>query len=136
LQAVIILVQDGIELVVMAAGAAIGHADEGCAYGVGDFVEVFLAAKEEGLGVALIGEVAEEAGGDYGFGIVGPELVAGDLFMDELVVGLVGVERLDDVVAVAPGVGTGFVGLETVAVGVAGEIEPVASPPPAVVARG
>ena len=41
--------------------------------------------------------------------VVGGQQVAGDLLADELVVGLVGVEGGDDVVAVAPGVRVGDV---------------------------
>ena len=80
--------------------------------------------------------MAVEAGGDARLGSSGPQLVAGDLFLDEAVVGLVGVEGLDDVVAIAPGVGARLVGLEAVGLGVAGEVEPVAAPALAVVRRG
>ena len=45
---------------------------------------------------------------------VGAQLVAGELLADEPVVGQVGVERLDDVVAVGPGVGPSDIGLEAV----------------------
>ena len=69
-------------------------------------------------------------------GIVGPEFVARDLLLHKAVVGLVFVERFDDVIAVAPGVGAGLVALEAFAFGVAGEIEPVACPAFAVMRRG
>ncbi len=62
-------------------------------------------------------------------------LVAGDLFGEEHVVGLVGVERLDDVVAIAPGVGAVDVVLEAGRVGVAGDVEPVPAVALAVVRR-
>ena len=69
-------------------------------------------------------------------GTVGPQFVAGDLLLDEAVVGLVRVEGLDHVIAVAPGIRAGFIGLEALAVGVAGEVEPVAAPALAVLRRG
>ncbi len=60
-----------------------------------------------------------------GVGIVGLELVAGELEGDESVIGHVGIERLDDPVAIPPGVGAGLVELEAVGVGIAGQVEPV-----------
>ena len=57
------------------------------------------------------------------------QFVAGELFEQEAVVRLVGVERADDVVAVAPGVRPRQVLLALAfGVGVAGQVEPVAGP--------
>ncbi len=56
------------------------------------------------------------------------QLIAGELLPYEAVEGLVGVERADDVVTVAPGVGLGPIALVAVGLGEADEIEPV--PPP------
>ena len=50
-----------------------------------------------------IGAHAVETGAGARFGIVGIEFIARDLFLGEAVVGLVVVERLDDVIAIAPG---------------------------------
>ena len=58
------------------------------------------------------------------------------LLADELVVGLVVVERVDDVVAIPPGVGVSEVLVHAVGVGVAGHVEPVPAPALAVVRRG
>ena len=66
----------------------------------------------------------------------GGQQVAGELLEDELVVRLVGVERGDDVVAVAPGVAVGDVLVQAVGVGVAGHVEPVPAPALAVARRG
>ncbi len=56
-------------------------------------------------------------------------LVAGELFFDEAVERFIGVERTDDVVAVVIGPGADRVSVGiSVAVGVAGEVEPVAAP--------
>ena len=57
------------------------------------------------------------------------ELVAGDLLADEQVVRLVAVERVDDVVAVAPRVRHVGVALVARGVGVPRQVEPVARPP-------
>ena len=62
--------------------------------------------------------------------------IAGDLVADELVVGQVGVEGLDDVVAVRPGIGSLGVDLKAMGVGVAHDIEPVLGPAFAMVRRG
>ena len=54
--------------------------------------------------------------------------VAGDLLADEPVVRLVGVEGVDDVVAIAPGVRIGDVARRAGRFGVAGHVEPVPAP--------
>ena len=70
LQAVIIFLQNGVELVIVAAGAAVGHAEKGGRDRVGDIVEQLLAALHQIAGIAFIGEVAIEAGGYQRGGIV------------------------------------------------------------------
>ena len=86
--------------------------------------------------VIFVDAAAEIAGGDERLGIVGKQFVAGELLQHEAVVGLVGVEGVDDVVAITPGVGAVVVGLVAVAVGVADEVQPVARPAFAVVRAG
>ena len=61
--------------------------------------------------------------------------VACDLLLKELGVREVGIECLDDVVAVAPGVELVVVELVTVGFGPAHEIQPVTAPPLSVVGR-
>lgn len=68
--------------------------------------------------------------------VAGVELVAGELFGDETVVGRVGVERVDHPVAIAPGLGAMRVGLVAVGLGVPHQVEPMASPALAVARRG
>ena len=76
------------------------------------------------------------AGGDQSVvGRVG-EFVAGDLFDRELVERLVGIERADQIVAVAPGMGLGTIAFKAVGFGIAHQIEPVAGPLLAVMGRG
>ena len=79
--------------------------------------------------------MAVEAGPDPRLGAARPKLVARDLFLDEAVVRLVGVERIDDVVAIAPSVRTGLVRLEALAFREARQIEPVTGPCLAVARR-
>ena len=56
------------------------------------------------------------------------ELVPGQLFLHEPVVGLVGIEGIDDVVPIAPGVVVLGIALVAVGVGVTGQVQPVAPP--------
>ena len=103
---VVIARGDGVELVVVAAGAADGLAEEGLAHRV----ELFVHHIHFELLLLLLFEVRvaerEERRGDellltLGDGAV-REQIAGDLLAEEAVVGLVRVEAGDDVVAVAP----------------------------------
>ena len=71
----------------------------------------------------VVGAGDEEAGAD-----LGAHRIAGDLFSDELVVGFVVVERGDDVVAEVVGAEAFAVGLESVALSEAHDVEPVARP--------
>ena len=66
----------------------------------------------------------------------GGHQIARDLLAHELIVGFVPVQGVDHPVPIAPGVGEGFVLVQPVRVGVAGHVEPVASPPLAVAGRG
>ena len=114
---------------IVAAGAADGEAEEDAAGGIDhvdtlfDQVDVFDLEEHVAVGADSV-----KAGAGAGFGVVGVEFVAGDLLPDEAVVRFVFVERLDDVVAVAPGDEEVGVLFETGGIAVAGEVEPVASP--------
>ena len=81
------------------------------------------------------GRVAMEAGGDVLLRRAVREQVARHLLDREPIEGHVRVERMDDPVAITPGVRPQGVTAKTVAVGVAGEVEPVATPLLAVVGR-
>ena len=74
--------------------------------------------------------------GDQAFGRYLFQFIAGQLLADELVVGLVFVQRADDVIAITPDIGFGAVALETVAFGIPYQVEPVAGPVLAVMGRG
>src|SRR5262249_22679895 len=93
---VIVLLRDRIELVIVATGTRYGQTLEGLERGVDllvDHVHLELLAVALVMGLRAKGE---EAGGDEELRLLlivpGRQQVAGELFADELVVGLVGVE--------------------------------------------
>ena len=67
--------------------------------------------------------------GDFLFERCVREHVAGDLFNAKLVVGQIGVQCVDDPVAIPPRMGASPVFLIAIAIGVAGQVKPM--PPPA-----
>ena len=132
-QCVVIGGRDGVELVVVASSTANSQSEERPADGVDLFVDdVHLHFARIVFGEHL-GSDYQEAGGDDAFesclgrGIVG-EQIAGELFADELVVGQVRVEGIDDVVSVSKRIGVAEVFVETIRVGIACDIEPVSGP--------
>ena len=138
-QGIVVLDRDRVELVVMAARAGDGQAEEG----LGRRVDALIDGVMDVVEALADGDEAE--GGEAG--IVGRDVgdaVGGELLDDELVVRLVLVHRVDDVVAVGPGVGVAVVAEEAVAlvdlqaarVGVTRGVEPVTGPAFAVMRRG
>ena len=130
--AVVVVDPDGIELVVVATGAAHRHAEESPA----DFDElgvdvVRLHLRLVGIDDFDVADHQETRGDELGGALFrggGRHQVAGELFLDEMVKRFVLVEGLDEVIAIAPSVfGKDFIrGADHV--GIAGEIEPVAGP--------
>ena len=135
LQTVVVLVKDGIVFVIVAARAPEREAKEGGARRVRDVVQRFLPAREQPRSIGLVDPLPVESHGHERFGVPRIQLVAGNLLADEAVVRLVVVERLNDVIAIAPHVGTRGVGFEAVAVRVARDVEPMARPALAVPRR-
>src|SRR6266852_4654275 len=70
LQPVVVVVQDGIELVIVASRARVGEPEECRCYGIGNVVQDLLAALQQLTRVALIRKVPVESGGDQGSGII------------------------------------------------------------------
>ena len=136
LEAVVVLVQNGIELVIVAAGAAVGHPHEHGTHGVGDVGQGLLAAQFDNGLVGFVGEVAIEADRNMSVQVVGVEFVAGDLLADETVVRLVLIEGLNYVIPIAPDIGTRFIGLETIGIGISRQVEPVPAPALAILRGG
>ncbi len=120
----------------VAARATIGHAEERGSDRIGDVIQNLLAPLPQIAGIAFVGIMTIEAGRDSRPGIVRPQLISGDLLFHEAVVWLVLIERLNDVIAVAPGVRAGLVGFEPFTFGVSGEVQPMTRPPLAIVRRG
>ena len=121
---VIILGADRVVLVVVAAGTAGGQAQEDGSVGidlvddVADIDFLFDRAPLAGRDVAAV-----EAGGDHLVGRRIGQQVAGELFDDEPVERLVGVEGVDDPVAIGPGLAI-VVEVQAVGVAIAGGVEP------------
>ena len=128
-----------VELVVVAAGAADRLGQERPP----DDVHLLVDDVDEHLVDVLLGQHLRAEGQEPRRGEAREPLVvagrrhqvAGNLLLHEAVVGLVGVERLDDPVAIAERIGVRDVLVEPVRVGVAGDVEPVPAPAFAVARR-
>ena len=135
LQPVIIGLQDRVELVIVAARAAVGQAQEDAARRVGDVVQNLLPPLLQIARIALVRIVPAEARRDPRLRTLRPQFVARDLLLHEAVVRLIAIQRIDHVIAIAPGVRPRFVALEALALRVARQVEPVPSPALAVLRR-
>ena len=128
LEPVIVFLEDRVELVVVASGAADAQPEEDLARDVGDVVEDVGPLPRHVALVVLVGSQPEVAGRDPQLGVVGIELVARELLGQEPIVGFIDVERADHVVAITPGAGPIGVLSVSVGFGVADQIEPVTCP--------
>ncbi len=126
---VVVLDGDGIELVIVAAGAAHRDSHHRGSDGLHDFVHAIGAGLADGGGFAAdggggdVGAGDEEAGGLADF-----QLVSCQLFGDELIVGEVVVESPDDIVTVDPGILSVEVGFGSIGLGPADDVEPMLGP--------
>lgn len=131
-EGVVVADGDGVEFVVVAAGAAEGHAKEGAPDGVDLFVDEFHFEELVVLEFVVEGAEDEVAGADeLGVSLVGRVVgkeIAGEVFADELIVGFVSIEGVDDVVAEAPGIREDEGASAAAGLGEAGDIEPMAAP--------
>jgi len=133
LQAVVISLGDGIELVIVAACAMNGTAGESRDDRSDDIVAIEVLSDDpvDGIfadiaeGTFVPGTRGEETGGDEGCGIAREKDVAGDLFPNEAGVGFVGIEGLNEVVAIGPDVIPNAVLVVTMRFGIVYEIHPV-----------
>ena len=126
--AVVFVLRQRVVLVGVALGALDGQAEHALADGV-HAVEHRLHAELLGIDAAFLVDhrVAQEAGGHHLVLRGVRQQVAGDLLDDELVVGQVAVQGVDDPVAIEPDLPR-LVLLVAVGVGVAGGVEPDAAP--------
>ena len=148
-EAVVVTLRDGVVLMVVAPCAAYGDAHHGRRedlHFIGQNVHA-LVDEAAFVGVGGVGCGPQEAGRGEAVDLclvrnlclfpAVRHLIAGDLFGDELRVGLVGVERANHVIAVPPGEGANTIILaETFRIGVTRQIEPVLAPALAIVLRG
>ncbi len=151
LQLIVVALLEGLELVIVALGALHRHSQQGRSddlhrafqHGVlvgPDLVGIAVA------GIGAVGTVAQEMRGHEqidqfgrhrGFGPIAGQLVARQLLADELIERFVGVERANDIVAIAIGQRPIGIGEEVaVGVGIAGRVEPILAPALAVARRG
>ena len=130
---------NGVELVVVAAGAADRLGQERPP----DDVHLLVDDVDAHLVDVLLGQHLRAEGQESGRGEAREPLVvagrrhqvAGNLLLHEPVVRLVAVERLDDPVAIAECIRVRNVLVEPVRVGIAGDVEPVSAPALAVARR-
>ncbi len=136
---VVVALGDRVDLVVVAAGAGDRQPEEGARGRLDLLVDHVQDELPAVLGVVGLAAEGEEPGRDDLVGplavVVGRQQVAGDLLADELVVRLVGVERGDGPVAIAPGLGIGEVRLAA-RLGEPRHVEPVPAPALAEAGRG
>lgn len=123
-----LLLWKGVVWVVVALGTSQAKAEERTPYRGDHFIEehVFSLFSQVDVRHVLAGE--EEASSDGGRVGLRVDLVPGDLLAHKLIVRKVVVKGLDDPVAVAPGIGTGFVMLEAIGLREPGKVEPLACP--------
>lgn len=119
---------DRIEFMIVTAGAADGQTEEDQAGRLGDVVERDLSTQSLIVEIDHIGLATVEAGGDECRGFVRLDFRPGDLKTNEAVVRQVAIERVDDPIAIAPGIGPNLIEFEAVGIGVTRQIEPVLSP--------
>ena len=144
LQAVVIARRNGIELVVVAARAVDGETLE-CAHRGHHHVVAVVVARDEsiGLGDGQL-DVADEIprpGGDETqrrskFWLIRKKRVRRQLLLHESRIGFVAVERVDDVVAIRPGIQAGLVLVVAMRLAEVNRVQPVPRPAFAIAWRG
>ena len=72
----------------------------------------------------------------YSIRRIGRDHITGDLFGNKLIVGFVGVQRCDHIIAITPRMGAKLIAFETVSVGIVCDIKPVPCPSLAIMWRG
>ena len=119
---------DGVELMRVALGALERESNGRFSEGVDAVENAFEAELLDDDGAFFVDHAVahESAGDELVLGAVGDE-IAGELFDQKLVIGHVGVERIDDPVAIDP-LFARLVLFETIGVSVARDIEPLAGP--------
>ena len=134
-QPVVIRLRHGIEFVIMAATATHRQSQECAGRGLCKISEQFRPRAVLFVGIArsvVVGTQPEVSGGHLVFPhllgrhLILHQFIAGELFDDKLIVGLVGIERPDDIVAVFVGQRPELIPIESVAITVTHHIQPLA----------
>src|SRR5262249_51118922 len=126
--AVVVLLRERLELVVVAAGAAEREAEERGRRCSQHVIELVVAIDLRIGRLIIPSTQAKEGRGDLRLGVATVHFVAGKLFGNEAIKRLILIEGVNDIIAVAPGAWLGPVALVTVRFGIAGYIEPVQGP--------
>ncbi len=134
-QRIVVELRNGIELVIVATGTRDRQPEQAARESIDPIVERFGLSLGNRLGIAAVGDVRRtnrnEAGGHGQFGAY---QVASELQANELIVGHIVIQRLDDPIAPGPLL-TEQVLFKSVAIGVASSIQPGARPAFAVAGR-
>ena len=139
-QRVVILGEDGIELVIVTARASHGQSHERLGRGIDLLVDHVIDSRHAILLRQRLGTQSEESGGHdaplvHRARLFGGNQIAGDLLHDEPVIRQFVVERLHDVVAIAPGVRVVVILVHASRVGEARHVQPMAAPGLAILRR-
>ena len=137
LHAVVVALENGIELVIVTTRAADGEPEQALAHGADDFVKFILPSRAHGLLVTanLPGQI-RRAGDEKTQRRIRAGDVAGQLIAKKLVVWQIGIERVNDPVAVMPCLGPLAVGFKPHRLRPADDIQPMLRPALAVPRRG
>ena len=143
---IVVGLADRIEFVIVATRTAESQPEK-CGSGRDhDIVEVVVLGHERAVRLIIPNMEAIESGGHdrvapflagtrtTGGGMLG-DFIARQLLADELVVRFIVVERINDVISIAPGVRLLAIALVAIAFGIAHQIQPVSSPALAIMGR-
>ena len=131
-QPVIVALKNRVELVVVTLRATHAEPHEHIAGHIGDFVHDRRALPRDVAIVVFVNRRAEEPRRRERPRIAGPQFVGGELLLHEPVIRHVRIERLDHIVAIPPRGGPVIIGLISVGLRVAHQVQPVPRPPLAV----
>ena len=126
LEGVVVLRRNGVELMVVTAGALQGMGEEGLANAIAHVVKEALSGDLRHLHPRQFPWAhAQETRRDDHLRIIRLDLVARDLLADELIVALIRVEGTHHVIPITPGVPSLVVIGEAGRIGVTGHVQPV-----------
>ena len=128
LEAIVIALQNRIELVVVTLRTTDPETEKGLGGDVGEFVDDQLPMRAHVALIVLIDPVAQKGGANQHLRISGIDLVARQLFAHEAIVGLVLVEGPDHPITIGPSIGPEGVLPVPVALREPDHVQPVLSP--------